>query len=452
VYVRRVNFSGTTSINDDVLRREMRQLEGAYLSNAAIDRSKIRLQRLPYLQDVDIKTQPVPGSNDLVDVDVSLKDGLPGQFGGGIGYSESQSFVLNASIVHANVLGTGERLALEVNGGRYSKVYDISTTNPYATLNGLSRTFSLSYHDVKQLTSTYSEFSTKTLIGGVEFSYPITELQALQFGASLQHAELATPASTSKQLTDWVRNNGNAFFEEVGSDTVRGTRFDVAELSLGWSWDSRDRTLFPTHGAAHRLQLRAGVPISTNPVEYLLATYDYQQYFRLSAVPLLKYVPFSLRTSLDYGTGLGGTTDVPPNRHFFTGGADSVRGFREYTLGPRDSLGNPYGGDAAFSGQFEAILPTPQKFANSARVTLFVDFGDSFFLGDTKFTDKGGYKTSYPFDLRELRASTGVGVEWLSPLGLFRLSWAYPLRYRHGTERRYGDEIEPLQFTFGKAF
>jgi outer membrane protein insertion porin family len=305
---------------------------------------------------------------------------------------------------------------------------------------------------VSQLTSTYSQFSTKTLIGGVEFSYPVTELQAVQFGASVLHAELATPASTSKQLTNWVRHNGTTFFEEVGTDAVRGTRFNVAELTVGWSWDSRDRALFPTHGAAHRLQLTTSVPISANPVEYLLATYSYQQYFRFSAVPLLKFVPFNFRTSLNYGTGWGDTTDVPPNRHFFTGGPDSVRGFREYTLGPRDSLGNPYGGDASLSGQFEAILPTPQKFANSARLTLFVDFGDSFFLGNTPFTDKGGYKTEYPFDWRELRVSTGVGVQWLSPLGLFRFSWAYPLRYQRATERHYGDEIEQFQFSIGKAF
>jgi outer membrane protein insertion porin family len=143
---------------------------------------------------------------------------------------------------------------------------------------------------------------------------------------------------------------------------------------------------------------------------------------------------------------------VPPNRHFFIGGSDSVRGFREYTLGPRDSLGNPYGGDASFYGQFEAIMPTPQKFANSARFTLFVDFGESFFVGNTKFTDKADFKTAYPFDWRAVRVSTGVGVQWLSPLGLFRFSWAYPLRYEHSTEHRYGDDIEQFQFSIGKAF
>ena len=451
VYVRRINFLGTTSVNDEVFRREMRQLEGSYLSNAAVERSKVRLQRLPFIEEVEVETTPVAGTPDLVDVDFKIKEGLPGQFGGGIGYSESQSFMLNANVVHSNVLGTGQRLALELSGGEYSKVYDLSHTDPYTTLDGVSRTVSVSYRDVKQLTSTYSDFSTQTYLAGLDYAYSITELQTLRIGLSLQHAELATSLSSSEQLQDWVSDNGDSFFQSHGGSFILGTRFDVAELSVGWGRDSRNRVIFPTRGSLHRLALTTTVPGGDSSIEYLRANYQFQQYLRLP-LPLLSSLPISIDANLNYGKALGATTALPPNRHFFTGGADSVRGFREYTLGPRDSLGNPYGGDAALSGQIEAILPMPEKFASSARLALFFDFGQSFYLGDTQFRDKVGSRIDYDFDLKELRASVGLGVEWLAPLGLFRFSYAYPLRYQRETWKRYGDDIEHFQFSIGRAF
>jgi outer membrane protein insertion porin family len=185
VYVRRINFLGTSDVNDDVLRREMRQLEGAYLSNSAVERSKIRLQRLPFIKDVEIETNAVAGTPDLVDVDVTVEPGLPGQFGGGIGYSESQSFILNGNVTHANFMGTGQRVSAEFNGGEYAKSYSFAHTDPYITVDGITRTTSVSYRDVEQLTSSFSAFSTETYASGVDFSYPITELQHVSFGTSL---------------------------------------------------------------------------------------------------------------------------------------------------------------------------------------------------------------------------------------------------------------------------
>ena len=161
-YVRHINFEGSTGINDDVLRREMRQMEGGYLSNAAVERSKQRLQRLPFIEKVDVETTPVPGTPDLVDVDFKIKEGLPGQFSGGIGYSQSQSIMLNGSFVHSNFLGTGNRVAAELNAGQYSQVYSISHTDPYVTIDGVSRTVSLSYRNYSQYTSSSSQFDTTT--------------------------------------------------------------------------------------------------------------------------------------------------------------------------------------------------------------------------------------------------------------------------------------------------
>jgi outer membrane protein insertion porin family len=195
------------------------------------------------------------------------------------------------------------------------------------------------------------------------------------------------------------------------------------------------------------LQLSATVP-GTGSVEYLRSTFQYQQFFRLPLLPLR----FAFNSNLSYSLPLGRTDALPPNRHFFVGGPETVRGFRDLTLGPRDSLGNPYGGDAALSGQLEAIVPLPPKFANSARATLFLDFGQAYYLGDTEFTDRAGFPVDYGFDLKQLRASVGVGVQWLAPLGLFRFSYAFPIRYQRETWRDYGDDFERFQFSIGRAF
>jgi outer membrane protein insertion porin family len=356
--------------------------------------------------------------------------------------------ILTGNVVHTNLLGTGQRVALELSGGAYSRVYDISYTDPYVTVDGVSRTVSFSYRDIERLTSSYSQFSTKLYTTGTEFAYPITELQTIRFGASFEHAELATPLSSSVQLQDWVRHNGDPFFSLLsGGDFLLGTLYDVFEVSAGWSRDSRNRVLFPTVGSLQSLQISATVP-GTGSVDYLRSSFRYQQFFRLPLLPLT----FCFNSSLSYSRALGDTTSMPPNRHFFIGGPDSVRGFRELTLGPRDSLGNPYGGDSALSGQLEAIFPTPPKWANSMRASAFLDFGQAFYLGDTEFVDKAGFPVDYGFDLKKLRASVGVAVQWLAPLGLFRFSYAYPIRYRRDTWREYGDDREGFQFSIGRAF
>lgn len=447
VYVRRINFNGTTSVNDEVFRREMRQLEGSYLSNAAVERSKQRLQRLPYIEKVEVETAPVPGTPDLVDVDFTMKEGLPGQFGGGIGYSESQSFILNGNIVHSNFMGTGERVALELNSGKYSKAYSVSHTNPYFTLDGIGLTTSLAYRKVTQLTSASSDFSTETWLTGMDFSIPLSEFQYLRLGGSWQAAELATTLYSSEQFQDWVQANGRSYEKESGGYTILGTRYGVFEVNLGWGYDSRNRVLFPTRGGIYQLQLSATPPGSD--IEYYLASYNFKQFVNL---PYMSWMPLSVSSRVSYGTAFGDTTALPPQKNSFVGGPGSVRGFKESYLGPRDSLGNPYGGDFTVTGSVEAILPMPEKFKNSARLTLFYDFGQVAYLGDTKFTDKGGFPVEYDFDWNHFRTSAGVGVEWLAPLGLFRFSYAVPLTYRKGTELNYGDELEGFQFSIGNAF
>jgi outer membrane protein insertion porin family len=447
VYVRNITFSGSRKINDEVLRRELRQLEGGWLSNTSLERSKQRIQRLPYVKSVDSETTPVTGSPDLVDVNFKVEDGPSAQLSGGIGYSQAYKIMLNGNFTEANFLGTGQRVAVNLSGGAYSKLYSISQTDPYVTTDGLSRTVNLSYIDQTQLTSSFSSFSSTSYQAGLDFSYPITEWQAVRFGLSGQHAEYLAPSYTSQQIQDWVRLNGNSDFRSAGTGAVWDTTADMVELSAGWSFDSRNRTLFPTSGIANSLVVTSTIPGTS--VQFLTVAYQYQQFFHL---PYLSFVPLMFNTHANYGTALGSTTALPPNRHFFVGGPDSVRGFRELTLGPRDSLANPYGGDAALSGQLEAILPVPSKFASNLRASLFLDFGQAFFLGNTVFKDKENNVIKYGFDLNQMRTSAGIAVQWLAPLGLFRFSLGLPLKYQHDTLTRWADQTEIFQFSIGNAF
>ncbi len=244
-YVRRIEFVGVEKTNDEVLRREMRQVEGAVLSNAALTRSEERLQRLPYIRSVESETKRVPGSPDLVDVEFKVEEGPSSQLGGGIGYSERQSFLLNGSFVDSNLFGTGDRFALEINGGQYSQVYSVQHTNPYFTVDGISLSTSAGYVERSRLTSSFSQFTTKTYQTGFSVGYPLSEDQYLSLGLSFSHEDLATVRSSSAQLRDWVRNNGDYYFRRVGSDPILGTLIDSVEITGGWLWKAETGRCFP---------------------------------------------------------------------------------------------------------------------------------------------------------------------------------------------------------------
>jgi outer membrane protein insertion porin family len=452
-YVRRINFSGSTSINDDVLRREMRQMEGGYLSNAAVERSKQRLQRLPFVESVEVETNPVPGTPDLVDVDFKIKEGLPGQFSGGIGYSESQSILLNGSFIHSNFMGTGNRVAAEANAGQYSQVYSLSHTDPYTTIDGVSRTLSATYRKYSQFTSSSSDFETDTGTLAVDYGWPISEFQSVRAGLAFQRSDLFTdPFSSAREALTWVQNNGKTYTKtsSVGVPpvgvTYYGTKFDTYELSLGWGFDSRNRTIFADRGARHRLGVTYAVPGSD--VQFYILNYDYLQF-----VPISKWFTLMLNTEIGYGMDVGDTTSVPPYRQFFAGGPESVRGFRASWLGPRDSFGNPYGGNLKFTNQFELLLPMPEKYSSTARFSAFFDIGNVFSTGHVDFVGTDGVTpVSYEFDFDKLKYSASLAVQWLAPLGVFRFSYAFPLNAEKGNGIEYGDRTENFQFSIGQAF
>ncbi len=447
VYVRNINFNGVNQIDDEVLRREMRQMEGAFMSNTLVDRSKVRLQRLPYIESVEVENSPVPGSPDLVDVDFELEYRMPGQFSGGVGYSEAQKIMLNGSIVHTNFLGSGNRVALNLNSGRFSKLYSVSHTDPYRNMDGLRRTVSLNYRDITQFTSAASDFSTTSAGATIDYGIPISEFQVLSLGMTFQHSELLSSTNSTQQAQDWVANNGNVFLQESGfGGTFFGTEFDTFELIAGWTYDSRNRALFANRGTRQQLFLSFAVPGSD--VEYYQARYSFTKY-----VPLWSNKwTVRLNAELGIGEALGDTTALPPYKQFYGGGPQSVRGFKESYLGPRDSFGRPYGGNVLVASQLELILPLPDKWASQARASLFYDVGNVFNTGEVKFTDKLGAPLEYKPDFKDLRSSVGIGVQWLAPLGLFRFSYAYPLNPYSGNDRYFGDELERFQFSIGQAF
>jgi outer membrane protein insertion porin family len=463
VYVRHINFNNITAINDETLRREMRQMECGWLSNSAVERSKERLQRLPYVEKVEFENKPVAGSADLVDVDYNIKEGLPGQFGGGIGYSEAQKFSLNGNFVHSNFMGSGDRVALEINAGKFSKSYVISHTDPYTTIDGVARTTSLSYRDTTQFNAASSSFGTTQITLAEQWSYPITEYQFVQVGASVNRNTLVVSQGfSSQQAVDWVRSNGKTFTREADDTngdglvnsldspfTIYGSDFYTYELTGGWNYDSRNRALFADRGLHLSVSGRYALPLS-----------DVQYY--ATNLQALKYVPLwgkwvlSLNAQVDYASSLGKTTALPPYLNYFAGGPDSVRGYRESTLGPRDNIGigNPYGGNFRVISRTELIFPVPEKWQSAARVSWFYDMGNVFYTGNkVKFLGEDDVTpVNYHFAYDNLKRSTGIAVQWLAPLGLFRFSYGVPLNAFPGNTVKFNDETERFQFSIGQAF
>ena len=454
VYVRRVNFNGADSVNDEVFRREMRQFEGGFLSNNKIERSRVRIQRLPYIEEVAFETTPVPGTPDLVDVDFDITEGLPGQFGGGIGYSESQKLVLNANFVHTNFFGTGTRLAADINTGQFSSVYSIAHTNPYSTINGVSRTLSFAYRDITQFTSDASELDTKATTLRLEFAYPLSEFQTLVLGGSWNDAEILASTNSSLQAQEWVLNNGNPFVEAG----VGGTQFDTYLLIGGWVMDTRNRSLFATRGTRHSMTLNYTVPGSD--VDFYTLNYSFVRY-----QPLTRWFTLALNADVRFGDAFGDSTAIPPARNSFAGGPNTVRGYRENALGPKDTFGNPYGGNLLTVGQAELILPVPDSWRSRARITLFFDVGNVFSTDDVTFYNSScnsfvtpencneSNEISYDFDTSDLKRSYGLAVEWLAPLGLFKFSYGFPIdKDPFEADGSFGDQTERFQFSIGGAF
>ncbi|MEO1574976.1 MAG: outer membrane protein assembly factor BamA [Pseudomonadota bacterium] len=480
MYVRDISFNGTQTVNDEVFRREMRQMESGWLSNTALERSQQRIQQLPFIESVEYETIPVAGSSDMVDVEFQIEEGLPGQFGGGLGFSQVFGLTLNGNFTHTNFLGRGDRVALDLNAGEFNKVYSFNHTNPYATPDGVSRTVGVSYTDTTRLSAASSNFASEILSLQLSYGWPLSEFSRFNLGVDLQDTRLEANSFSSQQGLAWIRNNGDPFdvtnvdgdacgqdFPTQGRPTddplfeaadICGTEFQAYELFAGWLYDSRNRFIFPTKGVRQRLTLNFTVPGSS--VEYWIARYDFA-----GLVPLWRNFILSWNAQLAYGEDFGDTTSLPPYKNFFAGGPDSIRGFRQSRLGPVDSRGNAYGGNMLATSQLALIIPTPEKLAASTRFSLFWDIGNVFNTDSTTFREifpLESFRTNPELDFAPstdtLRQSVGLAVEWLAPLGTFRFSYALPfntvddVRDENGILLRQGDDIERFQFSVGRSF
>ena len=413
VYVRRINMKGNTRTRDEVLRREIRQMESAWFSGTKVKLSKERLQRLGYFDEVSLETKPVPGSTDEVDVDVSVKEKSSGSLMAGLGYSQEQGVMFSSSIKQDNFLGTGKRVGLGFNTSEVNTLYQLNYTNPYYTVDGISRGFNLKYQSTDYNEAGTADYSTDTLQGGVNFGIPINEFDRIGLGFDVDNTKFKTGSATSTQINNFIGTYGDDYLNY--------------KLSANWSHDSRDKSMLPTKGGYQQLYGMLTVPGSD--LEYYKTGYRNQHYF-----PLAEKWTLAFDVDLSYGDGLGDTRELPFYEHFYAGGPKSVRGFEANSLGPRDSNNDPMGGSLKTAGSVELFFPPPFDIpGQTVRLGTFLDFGQVF-------TDVDA------FDTGELRTSAGVSLVWLSPMGPFGVSLAATLNSQSG------DQEQIFQFTLGSAF
>ncbi len=426
VYVRRVNMKGNTKTRDEVLRRELRQMEAAWFSTELVRKSRERLQRLGYFDDVNIETPAVPGSADQVDVDVTVKEKASGNILAGVGFSQSQGLIFNASVTQNNFLGTGKRISFAFDNSRSSRLYRLAYTNPYYTIDGISRGFELAYRETDFSELHSADYLTDVGNAGVSFGLPISDTSRASLGIRYQYTHF-TAGNSLLAL---------AFQEENGDN------FNDFLLALAYTKDSRDKAVFPTKGGLQSFLTEISVPGSD--LQYYRLTYRHRHY-----VPLTRRFTFSFRTDLGYGGGFGGTSSIPFFQNFFAGGPRSVRGWTENTLGPRETTFNrdPVGGNAKITGSIELFAPPPigGDFEKSLRFGAFFDFGN---VWSTSSPTLFGLELVSPtgFNISELRYSTGLSAVWLSPVGALSVSIAYPLNEKED------DDTQVFQFGFGQAF
>ena len=435
VYVRRITFNGNYKTNDEVLRREMRLFEGSELSNAKLNRSKIRLQRLPYIEEVKIDKQPVPGTDDLVDVDIKVTERLSGSFNIGAGLSQTQGFVFNMGLKMDNLLGDGQSLSLNFNNDRANKVYSASFTNPYYTLDGISRTLSFSYRKRNAAQLLISQFSTNNIAARVSYGVPLSEYDGLRLGFGVDNTEIIQGSSANKDVDQFI---------DDFSGEVNATRANVSSATLvaSYTHDTRNRTVFATKGSSQSVILNLTAPGSD--VEFYKLTYRNKFYFTLT-----DEITLLLKSDIAFGDGYGKTNGLPFYQRFYAGGLRTIRGFNTNRLGPIDEsvfnangelthigTNNVRGGDLRTVGGAEFIFPVPfyEKPPKSVRLSAFYDVGNVF------LQELGG------FDATELRSSVGISFVWLAPIGPLRFSWAKPL------QSQSGDDLQRFQFSIGSFF
>ena len=413
VYVRRINFKGNAKTRDEVLRREMRQMESGWISTEAIERSRVRLNRLGFFESVSVETPAVPGASDQVDVDFTVVERPSGNLLLGVGYSSSEGPVFDISVTDENLFGTGNRLSVSFDTSDVSRDISVSWLNPYWTVDGVSRGIDAYIRRTDASEANLADYALDRIGAGMTFGVPVSESTRVNVGFNIERTEFRLGSSPSDELMRFHTESGGQFLTLL--------------VTGAWAKDTRNSRFLPTRGSLSRLSAELATPGSELTYYKLFARH--QRLF-----PLPNDFAFMLEGEVAYGDGFGGTDDLPLTENFFAGGLRSVRGFRANTLGPRDSLGEPLGGDLKTVGTAELILPLPfAKDSNTFRITAFLDAGNV-------------YGPDEDFDFDTLRFSTGLAGIWLSPVGPMTMSIARPLR------SETDDRTQGFQLTLGTSF
>ena len=410
VYVRRIQVAGNNKTRDEVIRREMRQLEGAFYDTSKIQLSKRRIDRTQYFTEVNVETQPVEGSSDQVDVLYSLKEKPTGALLFGAGFSTVEKLVLSASIQQQNAFGTGKFLSASINSGSVNKVISFSYLDPYFTVDGMSQGFDAYRRKTDASQLAIGPYSTDAIGGGIKFGYPLSERSSVNFGVNAENVKLSTFDTSPLAYLDFVKSFGNEYTYEA--------------FTLGWARDTRDSLIRTSSGTLSRVSTETAV----GDLQYYRLGFLQQFFF-----PVTSSSNMFFRADIGYASGYGGKP-LPFFKNYYAGGADSVRGYNTFSLGPKDAFGNVVGGNRRIVGSAEYQFPMPGAAKEqSLRLAWFLDAGQVWGPGED-------------INLGELRYSAGIGLSWASPFGPLRLSAGFPLNAKEG------DNIQRLQFTFGSVF
>jgi outer membrane protein insertion porin family len=415
VYVRRLNIVGNTRTRDEVIRREMRQLEGAYYDNQKLQASRQRVDRLNYFDEVVLDTEPVAGTTDQVDVTYKVREKPTGQLMFGAGLSSSDGLVLQGSVQQTNVFGTGKAINIATNTSKINRNIGMSYTDPYFTVDGVSAGFDIYNRRFDADRLDIGRYATETMGAGVRMGVPVSETDRINFGLAFESTEI--------ELYDESPDRFVEFVEDIGTDEPT-----ALILTAGWGRDRRDSSIWTTQGTYQRIFIEAGLP--GMDLQYYKLGYTLNWYY-----PVTRDITLMLGGELGYA-GEYGDSALPFFKAFYAGGPSSIRGYKQSSLGPRDDEDDVVGGSRKVIGNAEVMFPMPgMGLDRSARLGAFFDIGQVWDDEDPNTLS----------DLK-LRYSTGLFVHWNSPFGPLKLIVAYPLNEEDG------DDVQNFQFQFGSTF
>ena len=428
-YVRRISFQGNTLTQDKVLRREMRQMEGGWASTASIEHSKLRLERLGFFKEVNVETPEVAGVDDQIDVEYTVEEQPTGSVSATLGYAEAAGLILGASYQQNNVFGTGNSVNFGVNYSAYQTSYNFSFFDPYYTVDGVSRGYSVFYRSTDFDERNIARFSTDSYGGSVSFGYPVSEISRVGFNVGYESTRIKEGIYPAQEISQFL--------------ATEGKDFNLVTLSASYSMSALNRGLLPTAGKSQALSYEMTVPGSE--LEYFRVNYEGQIFYPLPSVFILH-----LRADLGYGDGYGGTNAFPFYKNFYAGGFGSVRGYETNSLGPRSTPSpnsafirpEPIGGNILISGTAEVLFPLPfVKDQRQLKSVFFVDAGNVFNSNCPPIS-----QICYDVKDGELRYSAGFAVTWITGFAPISFSISTPFN------RKPGDEGESFQFELGRTF